>query len=150
LNLKLGVGDSIHICQHSFSSWCVPFHPPNFYGIIVKICSWSATHITFKVCCVSSGVVVPGSWQTIYLLVNNARLSWYHWIWGSIFIYSLTGWEGSVTDAWLWDQALKGGLKVRAGKYLLADERFPSCEQLLIPYCSVRYHLAEWGCANVR
>ena len=66
------------------------------------------------------------------------------------FTYSLTSWEGSMTDARLWDQVLEGGLKIPAGKYLLADAGFPSCEQLLIPYCSVRYHLAEWGCANVR
>jgi hypothetical protein len=84
-NLELGVGDTIHICPCSSCSLCVPFDPPNFCGIIVKIRGWSATHISFKVCPVSGGVVVPGGCQTIYLPVNIARLSWYHWIWGSIF-----------------------------------------------------------------
>jgi len=27
----------------------------------------------------------------------------------------------------------------------LADADFPHCDQLLIPYRGVRYHLAEWG-----
>lgn len=84
-NSKLGVGDSIQICEHSSSSLSVPFHPPTFCGIIVNISGWSATDIAFKVCRVSSGVVVPECWQMIYLPIDIARLSWYHWIWGSTF-----------------------------------------------------------------
>ena len=40
--------------------------------------------------------------------------------------------------------------KVPEGRYYLADAGFPSCKELLIPYKAVRYHLAEWGRANVR
>ena len=35
------------------------------------------------------------------------------------------------------------------GKYYLADAGYPTCNQLLVPYRSVHYHLAEWGRANV-
>ena len=61
-----------------------------------------------------------------------------------------TGWEGSATDAWVYQSALTDGLDIPPGKYYLADTGFPSTTQLLIPYRSVRYHLAEWGWANVR
>ena len=66
------------------------------------------------------------------------------------FCYALTGWEGSVTDARVWDDAISNGFIVPEGKYYLADAGFPACEQLLLPYRGVRYHLAEWGRANVR
>ena len=39
---------------------------------------------------------------------------------------------------------------VPEGKYYLADAGFGACDQLLLPYRGVRYHLAEWGRANVR
>jgi hypothetical protein len=66
------------------------------------------------------------------------------------FMFALTGWEGSATDSRLWGEARNNGLDIPLGKYLLADLGFPSCPQLLVPYRGVRYHLAEWGCANVR
>jgi hypothetical protein len=66
------------------------------------------------------------------------------------FIYSLTGWEGSATDARVWEDALSTDLTVPDGKYYLADAGYPSCKELLIPYRGVRYHLAEWGRANLR
>jgi hypothetical protein len=66
------------------------------------------------------------------------------------FTYTLTGWEGSATDARLWGEACDNGLKVPPGKYFLADAGFPSCQELLVPYRGVRYHLAEWGRASVR
>jgi hypothetical protein len=66
------------------------------------------------------------------------------------FTFALTGWEGSATDARLWDVARHDGLDVPPGKYLLADLGFPSSRQLLVPYRGVRYHLAEWGRASVR
>ena len=34
--------------------------------------------------------------------------------------------------------------------YYLADAGFPICDTLLIPYQGVRYHLAEWGRAQVQ
>jgi hypothetical protein len=42
------------------------------------------------------------------------------------FIFALTGWEGSATDAWLWDVAHHDGLDLPPGKYLLVDLGFPS------------------------
>ena len=41
-------------------------------------------------------------------------------------------------------------LTIPLGKYFLADAGFPICEGLLIPYRGVRYHLQEWGRANLR
>lgn len=66
------------------------------------------------------------------------------------FIYSLTGWEGSATNARVWEDALSTDLTIPDGKYYLADAGFPSCKELLVPYRRVRYHLAEWGRANTR
>ncbi|OJA11630.1 hypothetical protein AZE42_13458, partial [Rhizopogon vesiculosus] len=66
------------------------------------------------------------------------------------FTYALTGWEGSATDACIYEDALSDDLIIPPGKYLLADARFPSCDGLLVPYHGIRYHLAEWGRAGVR
>jgi hypothetical protein len=68
------------------------------------------------------------------------------------FIYTLTGWEGSATDARIWEDARTNydSLNIPPGKYFLADAGFPSCDELLVPYRGVRYHLAEWGRASVR
>ena len=66
------------------------------------------------------------------------------------FVFAYTGWEGSATDARVYEGALSDGLVIPEGKYYLADAGFPSCEELLIPYRSTRYHLAEWGRAKVR
>ncbi len=41
-------------------------------------------------------------------------------------------------------------LKVQPGKYYLADAGFPLDSALLTPYRGVRYHLAEWGRADLR
>lgn len=66
------------------------------------------------------------------------------------FCYALTGWEGSATDARIWADAISHDLNIPEGKYFLADAGFPACDQLLLPYRGVRYHLAEWGRAAVR
>ena len=66
------------------------------------------------------------------------------------FIYSFTGWEGSATDARVYDDARSKDLHIPDGRYYLADAGFPSCPQLLTPYRGPRYHLAEWGRASVR
>ena len=60
------------------------------------------------------------------------------------FVYALTGWEGSATDARDHD------LDIPAGKYYLADAGYPLCPELLVPYRNVCYHLAEWGHACTR
>jgi hypothetical protein len=70
--------------------------------------------------------------------------------WDLKFIYTETGWEGSVTDARLWEEAHSDGLDIPDQKYLLGDAGFPSCKELLVPYRGVRYHLAEWGRASTR
>ena len=69
---------------------------------------------------------------------------------GLRFVYSLTGWEGSATDAHVYEDARNHDLEIPAGKYYLADAGYPLCPQLLVPYRNVRYHLAEWGRANIR
>lgn len=67
------------------------------------------------------------------------------------FVYALTGWEGSATDAKIWDEALAGGdFDIPDGKYYLGDGGYPGGRYILIPYREIRYHLAEWGQAKVR
>jgi DDE superfamily endonuclease len=66
------------------------------------------------------------------------------------FVYSLTGWEGSASDARVYDDARSKDLHIPDRKYYLADAGFPMCQQLLTPYRGPRYHLAEWGRASVR
>jgi hypothetical protein len=67
-----------------------------------------------------------------------------------MFSYVLTGWEGSASDARIFQDALTKGLSIPEGWYYLADAGFPHCLQLLVPYRGIRYHLAEWGRANLR
>jgi hypothetical protein len=69
---------------------------------------------------------------------------------GLQFVYSLTGWEGSATDAHVYEDARNHDFEIPAGKYYLADAGYPLCPLLLVPYRNVRYHLAEWGRANIR
>jgi len=60
------------------------------------------------------------------------------------FTYILTGWEGSATDSRVWADALAKGFSAPEGFYYLADAGFPHCEELLIPFRGVQYHLQEW------
>jgi hypothetical protein len=66
-----------------------------------------------------------------------------------LFIYSLCGWEGSATDALVYQDAQMHDLTISEGKYYLADAGYLS-SQGLIPYRGVHYHLAEWYHAGVR
>ena len=66
------------------------------------------------------------------------------------FQYVLSGWDSSAADAAVYDNARQTDLTVPAGKFYLADAGFGACDALLIPYCRVHYHLAEWGHAAVR
>jgi hypothetical protein len=66
------------------------------------------------------------------------------------FTYISSGWEGSVSDSTMYFDSRTTDLKVQPGKYYLADAGFPLASALLIPYRGVRYHLAEWGCADLR
>jgi len=65
------------------------------------------------------------------------------------FTYCLSGWDGSVADATLWNDARAHDLYMPPGKYLLADAGFGTCDALLVPYRGVRYHLKEWRQANL-
>ena len=62
-----------------------------------------------------------------------------------LFVYSLTGWEGSANDARIWGDALQRGFIVPEGFYYLGDAGYPHCKEILIPYRGVRYHLQERG-----
>ena len=66
------------------------------------------------------------------------------------FTYALTGWEGSASDSRIFGDACARNLEIPEGQYLLGDLGFPSKPSLLVPYRGVRYHLAEWGRANLR
>ena len=60
------------------------------------------------------------------------------------FIYVLCGWDSSVADTALWQDAVMNDIRVPLNQYLLSDVGFPSCDALLVPYRGVRYHLREW------
>jgi hypothetical protein len=66
------------------------------------------------------------------------------------FLYFLSGWEGSAADASMYSHSRLVDLRIPAGKYYLADAGFGICDAMLVPYRGVRYHLAEWGRADVR
>ena len=65
-------------------------------------------------------------------------------------MFAMTVWEGSANDACVWKDAHLKNLVIPDGKYYLADAGYPSWQELLLPYCNLHYHLAEWGCAGVR
>lgn len=66
------------------------------------------------------------------------------------FLYVLSGWEGSTADAAMYGHSRLVDLFIPPGKVYLADAGFGICDSLLVPYRGVRYHLAEWGRANLR
>ena len=61
-----------------------------------------------------------------------------------------SGWEGSASDLTMFHDARVTDLPIPAGKYYLADAGFPTTTALLLPFCRTRYHLREWGRANLR
>jgi DDE superfamily endonuclease len=69
---------------------------------------------------------------------------------GLSFHFAYAGWEGSATDARVYEAARQQGFFIPAGKYYLADAGYPMCQELLTPYRSVHYHLAEWGRAHLQ
>ena len=66
------------------------------------------------------------------------------------FLYIISGFEGSIADATMYMQSRLMDFTIPAGKFYLADAGFALCDTLLVPYRGVRYHLAEWGRANIR
>ncbi|RVW29001.1 putative nuclease HARBI1 [Vitis vinifera] len=64
------------------------------------------------------------------------------------FTYVLPGWEGSVSDSRILDNALMRDfdkLIVPQGKYYLANAGFQLKTEFLTPYRSTRYHLKEYS-----
>lgn len=57
------------------------------------------------------------------------------------FQYILSGWEGSASDSFLFNQARTTSLAIPPQKYFLANVGFGICDSLIVPYCRVRYHL---------
>ncbi len=70
--------------------------------------------------------------------------------WDLRFLFFISGWGGSTSDAVMYHDAQLNGFRISPGKYYLADAGFGICDSLLVPYRGTRYHLAEWGCAGVR
>jgi hypothetical protein len=66
------------------------------------------------------------------------------------FLYAITGWEGSVSDSYMYEEARSGTFTIPANKFYLGDAGFPLCDHLLVPYHRVRYHLREWGAVRKR
>lgn len=66
-----------------------------------------------------------------------------------IFYYILSGWDGSAADALLFNDAQLSDFAIPLGRGYLADAGFGICDALLVPFCGVQYHLAEWGRAAV-
>jgi len=66
------------------------------------------------------------------------------------FVYFVSGWEGSAADATMYAHSHLSDLAIPPGKFYLADAGFGACDSLLVPYCGVCYHLAEWGQADTR
>jgi hypothetical protein len=62
-----------------------------------------------------------------------------------LFLYILSGWEGSAADACVYYHAQIKDFNIPTGKYYLANAGFGACDKLLVLYRNVRYHLAEWG-----
>lgn len=67
-----------------------------------------------------------------------------------MFTFIMSGYEGSAADAYLFYQARVSSLPIPDGKYYIADAGFGACNSLIVPYRGHRYHLAEWGRANIR
>jgi hypothetical protein len=65
------------------------------------------------------------------------------------FQYIISGFDGCTADASMFNEARLSDFHIPEGKYYLADAGFGMCNALLIPYRGIRYHLAEWGRANV-
>ena len=64
------------------------------------------------------------------------------------FIFGYTGWEGSAMDNQVWEVALECRLNIPGSHYFLADAGYADDPQLLLPYCDIWYHLAEWNQAS--
>ena len=59
------------------------------------------------------------------------------------FVYVVSGWEGSAADATMYSNSCLSDLTIPLGRFYLADAGFGICDSLLVPFCGVRYHLAD-------
>lgn len=66
------------------------------------------------------------------------------------FTYVLSGIEGAAADAWVYNFARQVDFRVPEGRFYLGDAGFGTCDSVLVPYRGTRYHLAEWGRADVK
>jgi hypothetical protein len=67
------------------------------------------------------------------------------------FVFVLPGWEGSVHDSRvLQDATYNHGFVTPKGKYWLADAGYTNSEFVMVPYRGVRYHLKEQQQARLR
>ena len=57
------------------------------------------------------------------------------------YCHILAGWEGSASDSAIFADARQHDFVVPEGCYFLGDAGFPSCQELLVPYRGVHYHL---------
>ena len=62
----------------------------------------------------------------------------------------LSGWDGSATDAAVYNDAHQSDLMIPENEFYLADASFGACDGLLVPFQGAQYHLEEWGHASVR
>ncbi|EEB88798.1 hypothetical protein MPER_13187 [Moniliophthora perniciosa FA553] len=64
--------------------------------------------------------------------------------------YAVTGYDGASADATMYAQSRLADLHIPEGKYYIADAGFGTCDNLLVPYRGVRYHLNEWQRGHLR
>ena len=65
------------------------------------------------------------------------------------FVYIFSGWEWSVSDSTMFNNAHITDMRIPPDRYYLADAGFPICLALLIPFLGVHYHFAEWACTEL-
>jgi hypothetical protein len=64
-----------------------------------------------------------------------------------LYVYVLSGWEGSASDSAIWHHARGTDLVIPDGKFYIADAGFPLSLKCMIPYRATRYHLREFAAA---
>jgi hypothetical protein len=64
------------------------------------------------------------------------------------FMFVLSGWEGSASDAHVFEDAQRKGFTILEDCYYLANTGYANSDALLVPYKGVQYHLQEWGIAG--
>jgi hypothetical protein len=64
--------------------------------------------------------------------------------------FLLAGWEGSVHDGKVYNDAVGKGLPTFQGKYYLGDAGYALTYNTLTPYRGVRYHLKEWSKGDLK